>query len=262
MFLGLTAIAMYNNYYYIMFSLHTVFYMIPNAIRASVGNSVASESVEKNYKDFNTFWFMYFWIRGIAAIIMMCLFQPFMNIWMGEDLMLPSRTMFLFIVYFVLLTIGDIVALYKDAAGLWWQGRYRVGIEAVANIILSFSFGYFWGINGILIATILTLLFLGNGYGSYIVFKHYLGLEHFGRFIRDVIVFSGIFVGIAAMAYYICGLIIIDGFGGLAIKAIISVIIPSGLILLLFRKHAYFKNSKELMANVKSTTHRNHSRKS
>ena len=254
MFLGLNAIAMYNNYYYIMISVHAIMYMIPNAIRASVGNSIASESLEKNYKDFNTFWFMYLWIRSVAALLMLCVYQPFMELWMGETLMLPTRTMTLFIVYFILLSIGDIVALYKDAAGLWWQGRYRVGIEAVANIILNFLFGYLWGIDGIMIATILTLLFLGNGYGSYIVFRHYLGIEKYAKYIREMLLYILLFVIVGGGIYIVCIVLPLDGILGIILRAMICLVMSNGLFLLIFRKHNYFKSSKVLLSNIKQVS--------
>lgn len=254
MFLGLTAIAMYNNYYYIIISVHNILYMIPNSIRASVGNSIASESLEKNYKDFNTFSFMYLWIRGISATMILCLYQAFMRIWMGDELMLPNGTMILFVIYFVLLSIGDIVALYKDAAGLWWQGRYRVAIEAVANIILNFLFGYLWGINGILIATILTLLFLGNGYGSYIVFKHYLGMEKFSTYIKDTCVYVVVFVSVAFITYKVCATITTEGIVGLVLQAIISLVLSNILFFSIFRKHKYLLNSKALISQIRNTS--------
>ena len=245
---------MYNNYYYIMISVHAIMYMIPNAIRASVGNSIASESLEKNYKDFNTFWFMYLWIRSVAALLMLCVYQPFMELWMGETLMLPTRTMTLFIVYFILLSIGDIVALYKDAAGLWWQGRYRVGIEAVANIILNFLFGYLWGIDGIMIATILTLLFLGNGYGSYIVFRHYLGIEKYAKYIREMLLYILLFVIVGGGIYIVCIVLPLDGILGIILRAMICLVMSNGLFLLIFRKHNYFKSSKVLLSNIKQVS--------
>lgn len=69
--------------------------------------------------------------------------------------------------------MSDIIVLYKDGAGLWWQGRYRTSIEAVANLFLNFFLGWLYGMNGIILATIITMTIIGHGYGGYIVFHYY-----------------------------------------------------------------------------------------
>lgn len=65
---------------------------------------------------------------------------------MGPNMMFSQVSVVLVCLYFTLLSLADVVALYKDAAGLWWYGRYRVLIEAIANLILNFVLGYFWGV--------------------------------------------------------------------------------------------------------------------
>ena len=78
--LGLAATAVYNNYYSIMLAVHMFLYQIPNAVRASVGNSIASENRCKNFKNYSLFNFIYMWISGWCTICLLCLFQPFMQI--------------------------------------------------------------------------------------------------------------------------------------------------------------------------------------
>lgn len=56
-FLGLRIVAIYGNYYYIVSAVSTFINLIYGAITASIGNSIATESLEKNYTDLKKFFF-------------------------------------------------------------------------------------------------------------------------------------------------------------------------------------------------------------
>lgn len=246
-FCGLTAVAIYGNYYYIMFSIHALLYLIPNSIRSIVGNSVASETKEKNYTDFRRFLFSYNWLSSWAAICLFCLYQPFMDLWMGSDKMLPLVSVFLLCVYFYELSMSDIIALYKDGAGLWWQGRYRTLIEAVSNIILNIVLGKMFGINGVIFSTIITLLLLGLGYGGYIIFSHYFTIAKFSDLIRTHLMNTLIVLFVGAITYATCQMIKIDSvILCLCCRAIICILIPNILFWLIFRKSEHFLYVKQL----------------
>ena len=64
----------------------SLFGIIGVSIVASVGNSIVTESVEKNYRDMRRFNFMYMLLAGWAVICMLCLYQPFVQLWMGGAL--------------------------------------------------------------------------------------------------------------------------------------------------------------------------------
>lgn len=170
---GLTLTAIYNNYYYIINAIVAIVTIINSSIIPSIGNSVATESVEKNYGDFQKFNYIYMWIAGVSTSCLFCLYQPFMKIWVGNKNMLPGFTMSLFTVYFFCLMIGSVRASYIEATGLWWQNRWRSIIESVANLILNILLGKLYGINGILIATIVTILLINFIGSSRILFKYY-----------------------------------------------------------------------------------------
>ena len=256
MFLGLTAIAIYSNYFYIMISIHVFLYQVPNSIRAIVGNSVASETLEKNYRDFGSMYLIYMWISGWCAVCLFLLYQPFMELWVGKDLMFPLSTVILFCLYFILLSLSDIIALYKDAAGLWWHGRYRVIIEAVANLILNFLLGYYWGVEGILWATIITMAILGHGYGGWIVFHYYFKDKSFIAFIAKQISYI-LIIGIVSYITYV----IAQSFEGdivyrLAVCIGLCIFLPNILFFVLFRIFPEYNDAvyflKGLISNARN----------
>ena len=103
---------------------------------------------------------------------MLCLYQPFMLQWMGEERVFPTIHMILFCYMFFMLKQGDINSVYYQAAGLWWEGKWRSVIEAVSNLILNFVLGYFFGVIGIICATIVSYT-IAYFYGSRFTFSCY-----------------------------------------------------------------------------------------
>lgn len=83
-FIGLTMTTIYNNYYYIVNAVVGLMNVITAAMLAGIGNSLATDTQQKNYQDFTVLNFIYVWISGWAAVTMLCLYQDFMILWVGE----------------------------------------------------------------------------------------------------------------------------------------------------------------------------------
>lgn len=250
MYLGLIPLSIYNNYFYILNAIHVLTYQIPNAIRSTIGNSVVQESKEKNLRDFGIISFIYAWISAVCMVCLLCLYQPFMKIWMGTELMLPLGTMILFAIYFLELNLTDVIGVYRDAAGLWWQGRYRTVLEAVANLVLNFMLGYIWGINGVLLATIITTIIFSVGYAGYIVFKYYFGIEQLRKYYLEIgkyILSVGI---IAFIVYRLCMLPRVEGWVAILVKGMVCFIGTNFSLWFCYRKSQNYRNAKMFIGQI------------
>lgn len=249
-FLGLTMVAMYNNYYTIMNSIITILSIITGAITAGVGNSIATESIDKNYNDMNKFNFIYMWIAGWCTICLLCLYQPFMHIWMGEKYMFPITMVILLCVYFYVLKMGDIRSVYTTSAGIWWEGKYRSIVEAILNIILNYILGKKFGIYGIVSATLISLFFINFIWSTQITFKHYFK----GKKVKEYFLQHGIYAfvtfTIGFITYKICSSLPQYGIGWLMIKAIICVMVPNIIYVIVYCRTKYFKDACEFIARI------------
>ena len=247
--LGLNIVAIYNNYYSIMSAILAVIGVIITSMISSFGNSVAVESVEKNYNNMNKFNFIYMWIAGWCTICMLCLYQPFMKIWMGTEYMFPFSVVICFCLYFYQLKMGDMLSIFKDAAGTWFVGRYELIIETILNIILNFVLGKLFGVHGIIIATFLSLLFVGFTYGTYIIFKYYfVGMSMKKYYLSHLFYLVSTIIA-ALITYYICSLILIDGINGLIIKGSICIFVPNLIYFIIYFKTKNYKEGKEFIVN-------------
>ena len=235
-FLGLSLTAIYNNYYYIMNAIISVLAIITTSITGGVGNSVVTENVEKNYKDMNKLNFLYMWLSGWCTICLLCLFQPFMKIWMGEALMLPTSAVILLCVYFYVLKMGDIRTVYVQVNGLWWENRFRSILEATGNLILNYILGKLWGIYGIIAATLLTLFFINFCYGSGILFKYYFKEQPIGEYFKFHIIYFIITTLLCALTYIICSFVNLGNWGTLIVRGIICCIVPNSIYVTIYRR--------------------------
>lgn len=241
--LGLIITAIYSNYYYIMTSIIAVMTVIYDAMLAGVGNSIVMESREKNYADLKKFNYIYMWIAGWCTICLACLYQPFMEIWAGREMMFDYSVVVLFCTYFYVLKMGDIRSVYSAASGLWWENRIRAICEAATNLILNIILVQIWGVHGVIIATLLSLLIINFGFGSQLVFKHYFKNGKLGEYFWLHAKYAVVTFFVAYITYCICNFFMINGVTRIMVNGIICCIVPNLLYYFIYCKSQAYKDS-------------------
>ena len=253
-FLGLWVSAIYSNYYYIMTNVIGIMFIFVASITSGIGNSVASESVEKNYADMNKINFIYMWISGWCTICLACLYQPFMLLWAGKEKMFSVSVMILFCVYFYALKIGDIRSVYFEVNGLWWENRYKAIAESLANIVLNYFLGKFFGVYGILLATILTIVIINFGYGSKIVFQHYFGIDKLPEYYYRNLIYLVMTLISGGLTYICCSLLRDDNIFAFIGKICICILVPNIIYLVLYFRNKDFKIAVPWIFNTMGLT--------
>ena len=240
-FLGLVAVAVYDNYYYVFTAVLGIMSIIVQAIRASVGNSLAKETVDKNYSDLKQFTFIFMWVSSFCVVCLMSLYQPFMMMWMRgkSDMILPFKDMVLFCVYFYVFCMTYTKGIYLEGKGLFWECRRLYIAEALGNLFLNIILGYLFGITGILIATIITLFFINFVGGTRVLFGCYFRRSSI-EFYKEHIIWIIVSVLATVVTYSLCNKVLIGGFGGLMARMLICVFVPNLLYLLIFCRNKHF----------------------
>lgn len=257
-FLGLQSVAIYNNYYYILSAISGLMTAVVAAILPSIGNSIALESAEKNERDMKNFFFMYMCISGLCYCFFLNLYQPFMKVWVGDDLRFSTITMVVFSLYFLVEKSENILGNYYDAAGMWWNGRWKGLIEAIANLSLNIILCRLLGVFGVVIATLISMLFVGiplTGHFMYKCYYHKKAKSYFVGHYMTLLRFA-----IIGIATFFVGMLIPEGntffmtvlcmFG----RSIVVLVLFVVLLLLFFGRSEQFKNAKtwiKLHFNVK-----------
>lgn len=244
-FLGLIPLGIYQNYYYIITAIFGILTILMQSIVASVGNSIASESIEKNYEDFKLFNLMYIWIIVFCSTCLLCLYQPFMKIWVGTERMFGLEMVILFVVYFFVHKWCDMLYVYQEACGIWWETKFVPLLAAITNLVINIALVNLIGLPGILISTIIAVIFVYDiGYARVLFKTYFKPLNELKNYwIRQSFYFFTMIVA-AVCTYGICNIIpISSNVLRLIINAGICVIIPNLIVFLLWNKLPEFKRA-------------------
>ena len=240
-FLGLRILAIYQNYYFIVTSVTSLISIIFSSSTAGIGNSLIIESEEKNYNDFKKFTLIIIWISGFCTMCMLCLFQPFMKIWVTEKLMLEFHAVILFCIYFFVNQINLLMEAYKDAAGMWHEDRFRPLTLSVINLVLNLILVQFIGVYGVLLASCITKAFIGIPWVIYNLF-HVVFRQNVSEYIKKLCLDISIVLVVSVCIYKLCLLIPLEGIIGLGIKCIICCLGGNLLYLMAFRLDKEYKS--------------------
>lgn len=121
----------------------------------SVGDMIA----EGNIKKINSVFYVMlitanaitvFSLAGIINYI-----DEFIILWLGKDFLLSNITLILFFINSYINTIISIFAIYNAAKGLFRNDVAFVYLQAITNLVMSILLVNFYGINGVLMGTLI-----------------------------------------------------------------------------------------------------------
>ena len=249
--LGLHLLGQYNSYYYIINALSGFVTIFFSSMTAGIGNSMATETVKKNYHDFTIVFFLHRWVIGWMAITLLCLYEPFMEIWIGREEMFPFGVVVCLVIWFYFMQIGSVVNVYKDGGGLWEYDKWRPIVASAVNLILNLSFVHLIGIYAIIASTIISVIVIILPWSTYVAFKHYFvkGMKEYIAMMLQGILSSSL---IGILTYYLCGLIALGNIWGIIIKFIICAIVPNLLFFAVFsHTKCYMPTKKWILSKLK-----------
>ena len=248
-FVGLTAVAIYANYMTIYKAVNQLIVMIRAAMQSSVGNSIAKESIAKNLHDVFLWQFLFNVIATWCASCLFCLFQPFMSLWMGRDMLLPMLDVFLIVIWFTVDIVQQAHFLYSTGAGMWNDLKYSYIFNTCCNLLLNICLGKLFGVTGILFASLVTCIISGTFWQCIIIFKSYFKVSAKKYIVTQMLYFccSGMII---AISYFIVRVIPDNGVVGFVIKSVTCGVVSALLILLVYYKNDYFTDAVKLLNKV------------
>lgn len=249
-YFGLTLLASYQNYYFIITALISLIYIVYQSCLAGIGNSLILENKRKNYNDFNTMYFIIIVINIFSCSCMLVLFQPFITLWVGEEYKLKFSLVLCLVIYFYIYELEQLLGTYKDAAGIWYEDRFRPIITAIFNIVLSLILAKIWGIQGVKVATIMCITLISLPWLINNVFKYIFEKNFKKEFYLNLVKYLVYSFVICYICYMTSTLIKFTGIVSFIIKTIVVVIESITLICLFFYKTKEFKKVINLIGKI------------
>ncbi len=245
-FLGLSVLATFSNYQYISNSVLNIVVMCYASLTASIGNSIVKETVERNELTFNKLVFLNSWIGCWCTVCLVSLYNHFITIWIGEKFILGMSTVILFALYFFISQTRRVITTYKDAAGIWWEDKFRPLIGCSANLFFNILLVKSIGVNGVILSTVISYLFIEYPWETHTLYKNYFHKSPF-RYYISVSKYLMITTVTCFVTYLACSFFPSYGIMWFGIKMIICVILPNLILLLIFFKTKKFKDTADMI---------------
>lgn len=174
-FSGLATTGIASNYTLLVNTLNSLLGQVFNGLTASVGNHNASETKEKQFQMFSFLNMMNFWIFGWAALGIIFCSSDLVQLCFGEEYILPIGIPLIMAVNFYTVGMMNAVWTYKHTLGLFHYGRVMQIFTGILNIVFSVVLGTYWGVFGILAATVMARACTSLWYDPVAVYIHGFG---------------------------------------------------------------------------------------
>lgn len=157
LFVSLKMVAYYGNYMIVISKLISLFYSITGSIGASIGNLVAEGNKDKMMK---VFWELTTIQHTVAAILSFALYsflEPFIVHWLGTEYIMDHWILILLIIYIYITNSRQSIDGFNYAHGLY-ADVWSAWAELIINVTITIVCGLKWGIIGILIGKLASLV--------------------------------------------------------------------------------------------------------
>lgn len=243
-FINLTVVGIYSNYKYISDSLSTIIFKAFSSMTGSVGNLEATETPDKIYLVFKRVFFMNFILIGFCSICLVCLFQHFVLLWVGQPYLMNNLIMVAFVIQFYVAGMRKTVLVFRDASASYYYDRYKPIVAMLYCFLVTYVLIKRMGVVGVLVAGITCNLFIDTLVESYVLYKHVFNTK-LGWYCRRYLSYSIVTFFDGAVVYSLVNLIPGTGVIGFIVKLIVTVVLALIILLLsscIFTEFRFWKN--------------------
>jgi hypothetical protein len=150
-------VAYYGNYMIIISKLISMFSAITGSVGASVGNLVAEGNKERMIKVFWEYTTIQHTIAATLAFSLYAFLEPFVSHWLGSEYIMDNRILILLVAYIYITNSRNSVDSFNYAHGLY-ADVWSAWAELIINVGVTIICGLKWGIIGILIGKLASLI--------------------------------------------------------------------------------------------------------
>lgn len=239
-FINITTVGLVSNYTLIISSVTSFINIIFNSLISGFGNLIATESIDKQFELFKVYRFVGFWCYGYASIAFIILINPFIELWIGSEMLVASIVIYLIIIDYYLKGHRIVVNNFKVAAGIFDEDKYIGLIQAVVNLVVSIVMVRRIGLPGIFVGTVVQGL-VSTLTKPFIVYNKVFkksGMEYYKDSLIYLIVLMIPLLGLELIKNYILQNLTILNF--IVMTALVA-IIPNLIFILFLRKRKEFK---------------------
>lgn len=247
--LGLTIVAQYNNYYYILTAVMGFLSILFGSLTPIVGNYLIKEKKENSYKLFKILLYINSFILCICSCCFISMYQPFIELWVKKDNLLPFLIVILLVIDFVAKSFRIPIITFKDGAGLWERDLPKPWLQVLVDLVIDIWLLNTIGVYGAVISTIVATFGVAYFYESYAVHKFCFEKKQKDYFILTSLYCLAIAIS-CIITHYICCCITFDNLiFSLIVYFFVSVIIGAFVFVAMTFWTKSFKNTLNFIGN-------------
>lgn len=238
-FAGVASAGLYSNYTMIRGFLNILVSALFDAITPALGNLTATEPEESKRTAFRRLSFFSAWLFGWMSICLFCLYDPFIDLWLGEGYLLSKPAVLLIAVNFYVNGMRTPVNNTKSVLGLFWDDRYKSIVEAACNLAVSVLLARRWGMAGIMAGTLVSTLAFPFWCKPLVLYRRGLRVPA-GEYFRGYLIRLAVTGAAGTLTYLLCGMTG-SGWTGFLGKGLLRAAAPNAVYLAAYRKTEEFR---------------------
>ena len=183
-------------------------------------------------------------------VCFVALFNPFIEIWVGADMMMPMSVVFAISFSAMIGYLRKAVNTFKDAKGMFRNDWWKPLVGASVGVALAIGLSYVWGTFGVIMGYSVATVVIAIPTENWVLFKQ--GLHK--PFAKQMLLLVGtvIFAFASAAAAYFMTMAMPSGVGWFILRLLICVVFAAGIFILATIRTQEFKYYKLLAVRVLS----------
>jgi O-antigen/teichoic acid export membrane protein len=169
-FVSLSMVTFYSNYTMLIGYVATLMNVLFEGMGASIGNLVAENNKQHTLEVFWELFTSRLWISALACFGLYLSISPFISLWIGNKYLLNDNTLILLVISMFIRLTRSVLDSFKNAFQLFADVWAPIA-EAAIHLGCSILFGYWWGLNGIILGGILAQIIIVLLWKPYYTFK-------------------------------------------------------------------------------------------
>lgn len=248
--LGLTVVGIASNYLLIINAVNGVIWAGLTGISGSLGNLNVDASSQKKRDVFDQLFLLSFWIYTCSCICLMNLLNPFIEIWLGKQFLIPEAVVFVMVWSIYVSGVNYPAYSFRTTLGYFTQVQYVYLFCGILNIIISIIGGLYLGLWGVFLGTPLSRLMTTELADGYYVYKFGLQKSPVNYYQKYILHFL-LYLFCCGVSYFAMSYISVGGIIGFLIKAIVTFVLANFVLLIFFIKNRHFCDLIQRFSGVK-----------
>ena len=229
-FVGIATVGLYSNYLLFYTTIRSFLRQLYTAVKASTGNLFATESIETQYRFFETMNYITVLLYGTAAVGVAVCANELITAWIGAGFLIPQP--FSVLIGIEIFTVGlkENLGQIRTVTGVFRQAWKRPILSAIINLVSSIILVQYIGIYGVILGTIMADVFTNLMVDPKVIHRYsFNNYKPVSVYYRKNLRYMLILVAVGAFDMWICSWLLVGKgwFSVILHVLIVSLTVPS-----------------------------------